>query len=157
MIPRPRMRQVSKAVLLVAGLGLLFLGLMKLTNRDEFIAAIEGHDLLPAWTHAAVSWTVALTEIGLGMVSVWTVMASPRRAAVALLGIAIFLLAMSFYAAGLWLDPPPGPVSCGCIPNAPPVDSWMPVTIRNSTLSALFACAARLARPPEPRAALTPA
>ncbi len=157
MIPRPWIRQAPKALLLVAGVGLLLLGLMKLTNRADFIATMAAHDLLPAWTLVVISWTVVLAEVGLGVVSVWTVMSSPRSAAAALLGIAIFLLAMAVYAAGLWLDPPPGPVSCGYIPNAPPVDSWMPVTIRNSTLSALFACAARLARPPEPRAALTPA
>lgn len=51
---------------------------------------------------------------------------------------------MTVYAAGLWISPPPEPVSCGCLPNAAAVDSWKMVTIRNGSLASIAAIISRI-------------
>jgi len=132
-------RTVLRVVVGIAGVLVLVMGLIKDTDPSTFRSAIESHELLPVWSIEFVAWGVAISEVTLGAGVVFAVTTSARASALGSLGLSMFLLAMTVYAAALWVDPPPAPVSCGCMPIAPLVDSWQPITMRNATLTALAA------------------
>lgn len=132
-----------RLLVFAAGVTMLMLGLVKLSDRETFLAAIHAHGLMPAWAGEAVSYIVPIMEALLGVVTLWAVTTSNRASALSALAMSAMMLAMTVYAAGLWISPPPVPVSCGCTPNAAPIESWMPITIRNGTLAASASLAAR--------------
>lgn len=132
-------RTVLRVVVGIVGVLVLVMGLIKATDPSTFRSAIESHELLPVWSIEFVAWGVAISEVTLGAGVVFAVTTSARASALGSLGLSMFLLAMTVYAAALWVDPPPAPVSCGCMPIAPLVDSWQPITRRNATLTALAA------------------
>jgi len=132
-----------KFLLTVAGLGLLLLGLVKLTDQESFLATIHAHGLMPEWSTTAASYAIPLAESVLGAATLWAITTSNRATALAALGLSGFMLLMTIYAAALWISPPPVPVSCGCLPNAAPVESWMPITLRNGTIASAAALIAR--------------
>ncbi|MCA9274551.1 MAG: hypothetical protein KDA29_00840 [Phycisphaerales bacterium] len=134
----------SRSVLAIAGIIVLMLGLMKLTNFETFLAAVEAHELMPDWSLSYVAWSVPVIEVILGGGMLWAVTTSLRASAFGSLALSLFLLAMTVYAAGLWISPPPEPVSCGCMPNAEVINSWKSVTIRNGSLTAITAIVSRV-------------
>jgi len=133
-----------RSVLAIAGVVVLMLGLMKLTSIDTFLAAVEAHELMPDWSVSAVAWSVPVTEVILGTGVLWAVTTSLRASAFGSLALSLFLLAMTVYAAGLWISPPPEPVTCGCMPNAEVINSWKSVTVRNGSLTAITAIVSRV-------------
>ena len=133
-----------RSLLAIAGVVVLMLGLMKLTSIDIFLAAVEAHELMPDWSVSYVAWSVPVIEVILGAGVLWAVTTSLRASAFGSLALSLFLLAMTLYAAGLWISPPPEPVSCGCLPNAEVINSWKSVTVRNGTLTALMAIVSRV-------------
>ncbi len=135
---------VARSLLGIAGVALLMLGLMKLTNIDSFMAAVEAHELLPQWSVQGVVWFTPFAEIFLGGAILWAITTSTRASAFASLALSFFMLSMTVYAAGLWISPPPEPTSCGCMPSAAVVDSWRSVTLRNGLLTSAAAIIARV-------------
>lgn len=144
MNPQAMFSVTIRSVLAIAGIAVLMLGLMKLTNIETFLAAVETHELMPDWSVTAVAWSVPVTEVILGAGVLWAVTTSLRASAIGSLALSLFLLAMTVYAAGLWISPPPEPVSCGCMPNAEVINSWKSVTIRNGSLTAITAILSRV-------------
>ncbi len=135
---------VARSLLGIAGIGMLMLGLMKLTDIDSFMAAVEAHELLPPWSVQGVGWLTPVAEIFLGGAILWAMTTSTRASAFASLALSFFMLSMAVYAAGLWISPPPEPTSCGCMPSAAAVDSWRSVTLRNGLLTSAAAIIARV-------------
>lgn len=144
MNPHAMFSTTIRSVLAIAGVVVLMLGLMKLTSIDTFLAAVEAHELMPDWSVSYVAWSVPVIEVILGAGVLWAVSTSLRASAFGSLALSLFLLAMTVYAAGLWISPPPEPVTCGCTPNAEVINSWKSVTLRNGSLTAITAIVSRV-------------
>ncbi len=135
---------IARSLLGIAGIVVLMLGLMKLGNIDSFMDAVKAHELLPQWSVQGVVWFTPFAEVFLGGAILWAITTSTRASAFASLALSFFMLAMTLYAAGLWISPPPEPTSCGCMPSATVVDSWRSVTLRNGLLTSAAAIIARV-------------
>lgn len=135
---------LCRLYMIVAAVALLILGLIKFTDHDTLLLAVLGHELFKSRVAAAVSWIVPAIEMILGAGSILALTTSVRSSAVLAVMVATFFAMMTVYTAVLWIRPPSVPVSCGCLPNAPPVESWMRPTIRNGVLTSITAMVASI-------------
>lgn len=123
----------------------VFSGAEKITDLQAFEHVLIGHGHSPRLA-LALSWLAPLMEVAFGACSLYLL--AMRRDALACSALAVFFMLLAAYAAFLVLWPPPKAASCGCVfSSRNPVQSWLPICLRNAALAACLAlCGSASAR-----------
>lgn len=128
---------VSRLAVLAVGLVVLVAGFAKAQDVGWFVGVLEEHQRLPAPLVGPAAIAVCAAEIAIGVLAVRGVLARSSRLPGVMLG--MLFLAFTLYSAWMSIDPPPGPVSCGCGVSRAGAESWTMLTVRNGVIAA--ACA----------------
>ncbi|MCL4221173.1 MAG: hypothetical protein KJZ65_07370 [Phycisphaerales bacterium] len=124
----------------------LYAGLEKWSDIEHFRATIVSHRLLSGAAAEAAAVAMASVEVGVGVFGLGLIlMRGPGvTALVPVLDSALFA-GFAAYAAGLVVQPPPEPTSCGCGMWSAPMADWADTLTRNAITSAALGAGAMLA------------
>ena len=139
----PLLRPVLGFVAIAVSLVLLYSGVEKWSDIDQFERIVVSHGLVGQSWAGAGGVVLACVEVGVGAVGLLVVLvAGPRLLSVILLVQATVFLGFAVYAALLTAKPPPEPTSCGCGVLAAPTADWAGILTRNAVAAAALGASA---------------
>jgi hypothetical protein len=133
------MRVVVAALRVMLFFGATFLAVgawMKIDDIRVFASTIASHGAVSEGAAPFMAWAIVSVELLAAVVMIHDVTIERRiRRGAALL--AVLFAVFALYAMYLTINPPPLPQPCGCSLSRRPVESWLPLCLRNAVLACL--------------------
>jgi hypothetical protein len=124
-----------RLALAVVGAVFIFTALVKLRDVDAFRSTILAHGVIPESLGSPAAWSVAVVELGAGVLTILLVLLRPGHISAASVVPAALLAAFAAYALVLRVHPPPVPTSCGCGIISAPIEDWGSLARRNGAIA----------------------
>lgn len=127
------MQVLARIIAALGGVVFVATGALKLMGMETFRSAVAEHGVVPEQAAAAFAWGFVVVELSLGAAAAVLAILGRTRAAL-WIGAGLFGV-LCLYSAGVAINPPDGPVPCGC-GFGTMVDNWWAMAMRNLVLGA---------------------